>query len=158
MIYFGYTTMTHGIKGELKCFTDFSLKERVLQKGFPIYINDTLHQITNVRPHKNHYLIEFDHLKDINLVEDFRNQIIYIKKEDLHLKDEVMIEEFIGYTIIEQEEILGNVIEIVYNKSGILLKVSGKNFFYIPYIEYYIQKIDQKMQRIYTLHAKELIV
>ena len=158
MIYFGYTTMTHGIKGELKCFTDFSLKEKVLQKGFPLYINGTLHQITNVRPHKNYYLIEFDHLKDINLVEDFRNQKIYIKKEDLHLNGEVMKEELVGYTIIEQEEILGNVIEIVYNKSGVLLKVSGQKIFYIPYIDYYIQKVDPKKHQIFTLHAKELIV
>ena len=59
-LYFGYTTMTHGIKGELKCYTSFEQKEKVLTKKFPVYINGTRHEITSARPHKNHYLITID--------------------------------------------------------------------------------------------------
>ena len=31
MIYLGYTTMTHGVKGELKFYSDFSLKDQILK-------------------------------------------------------------------------------------------------------------------------------
>ena len=30
-LYFGYTTQSHGLKGELKCFYDFERKDLVLQ-------------------------------------------------------------------------------------------------------------------------------
>jgi len=63
MIKIGNITSTHGIKGELKLYSDFSQKEKIMQKDFPIYIENTLHHITSVRPHKNYYLIRIDDIK-----------------------------------------------------------------------------------------------
>jgi len=34
----GFITMTHGLKGELKFFCDFSKKDLILKKDFPIFI------------------------------------------------------------------------------------------------------------------------
>ena len=59
MIYFGYLTSTHGLKGELKLYTDFSLQKQVLTKGFTLYIHESPFKIHSIRFHQNHYLVSF---------------------------------------------------------------------------------------------------
>ena len=158
-LYFGYTTMTHGIKGELKCYTTFEQKEKVLTKGFPIYIKEVRHEITSARPHKNHYLITIDHLKDINLVEDYRNQNIYIDRMDLHLKEEeFLFSDLVGFSIIEKEEILGIVQDILYNKSGIFLEVKNEKKYYIPWQDAFILKVNTKNKQILVQNTKGLML
>ena len=80
-IYFGYTTSTFGLKGELKCFTDFERKDLVLKKNHPIYIKDQKHTLSSIRAHKGCFLIRIDNHEDINEVEEFRHQKIFIERE-----------------------------------------------------------------------------
>jgi len=157
MIKIGNITSTHGIKGELKLYSDFSQKEKIMQKDFPIYIENTLHHITSVRPHKNYYLIRIDDINDINLVEAYRKKDVYIKLEDLDLKDEILLEALIGYDLISEKETLGKVRNILYNKNGALLEILGEKKFYIPYHEHFIQKILKEEKKIYTQNTGGLI-
>ena len=158
-LYFGYTTMTHGLKGELKCYTDFEKKDKVLTKGFPIYIQDSRHTITSARSHKNHYLITIDHLNDINLVEEFRNQKIYIDRVDLKLnEDEFLMSDLLDFSIIEEEETLGIVEDILYNKSGIYLKVLKEKTYYIPWQEAFIVRVDKNKKQVLVQNAKGLML
>lgn len=158
-IYFGKTTMTHGLKGELKFFTDFSQKERALKSNFPVYIKGVLHNITNVRPHKNYYLITLDNKNDINEVEEFRNQAIFIEEEDLKLQEnEIILETLINYIVKENEIVLGKVMDIMYNKGGILLEVLGNKKFYIPYNDNFVKKIKKETKEIIVKNAKDLIL
>ncbi len=149
--YFGKITMTHGIKGELKLYTDFSLKEKVLKVGFPIYIRGEKHVITSVRPHKEYYLVIIDDLQDINLVESFRHSEVFIKESDLHLtSDEVILEKWVGYLVKENEEVLGKIRNIRYNKVGILLEVQNTSKFYIPYQKEFIDKASDELKEVYV--------
>ena len=159
MIYFGYLTSTHGLKGELKLYTDFSLQKQVLTKGFTLYIHESPFEIHSIRFHQNHYLVSFEGLEDINFVENLRHQKVYIQKEDLSLKeDEVLLEELPGFKVKEGKELLGKVIQIVYNKGGVLLKVKNDGIFYIPYRKEFILKIIAKDQTILVKQAKGLII
>ncbi len=155
----GYITMTHGIKGELKLYSDFSKKEKILIPNFPVIIKNQQHTITSVRPHKNHFLVTFDSLKDINLVEEFRNQTVFVDLEDIPLESgEVILETLIGYSIECEQEVLGKVKDILYNKGGILLEIDYLKKYYIPYNNYYIEKILENEQKIKVFHAKDLIL
>ena len=49
----GYTTMTHGLKGDIKFYPSIYETDKFLKVNFPIYINDTLHHITSVKNGKN---------------------------------------------------------------------------------------------------------
>ena len=159
MLYLGHTTMTHGIKGELKFYSDFSLKELVLKKNTPIYINDKLHRITNIKPFKHFYLLEIDGLKDINVVEDYRNKDIYFKKEDiLALKDKIIVEELLDFEVYEDGKKLGIIKEVMYNKGGILLRMEGVKRFFIPYQNAFIKEVSLKEKKVYTQNAKGLIL
>ncbi len=158
-LYFGYTTQSHGLKGEVKCYTDFERKDLVLHENMPVYINDQKHFITSIRPHKDFYLIRFDHLTDINEIESFRHQKIYIDKEDLNLKEgEFLFQELIGFYVVFQEEIVGKVIMVLYNKSGKLLEVKKRKKFFIPYNEYFIQKIDWSKKQILAQNIEGLML
>ncbi len=155
-IYVGFTTMTHGLKGELKFYTDFSLKEEVLKEGFLVYIHDEAHKISHVRRHQNHYLVEFDGLTHINDVEGFRNQKVFVLRSDL--KEEVVVEELIGFSLMEGQEVLGKVTNILYNKGGILLEVKGIKKFFVPYHEHFILNVLKDEKKILSQNAKDLIL
>ncbi len=152
MIYFGYTTMTHGLKGELKLYTNFSLKEKVLKESFPLYFQNQKHILSGVRVHQNHYLITIDGRQDINLVEEFRNQQIFIDEKDLSLKEgEVVVEMLFHFSVYEGTVLLGKVNDILYNKSGILLEISeGSKRFYLPYQNHFILQVDREKRILFV--------
>ncbi len=155
MIYFGYTTMSHGLKGELKLYTNFSLKEKVLKTGFPVYIENQKHIITTVRHHKDYELVTFDKITDINAVEHLRHKEIYVLKEDL--KEDLILEELIGYEVREKEESLGKIKNILYNKSGMLLEVEKNKKFFIPYQENFIKSINETNHIVYVNNVKGVL-
>lgn len=155
----GYTTMTHGLKGDIKFYPSIYETDKFLKINFPIYINDTLHHITSVKNVKNYYLIKLDNLNDINLVEGFRNVNLYIDESDLNLKEgEYLVSSLKGFKVIEEEKTLGIVKDIMYNKVGILLYVKGSKNFYIPLNTYYVKEVKQNEALIITEHAKDLMV
>ena len=138
----GYTTMTHGLKGDIKFYPSIYETDKFLKVNFPIYINDTLHHITSVKKSKNCYLIKLDNLNDINLVEDFRNKDLYIDMDDLKLgKGEYLVSSLIGFKVVEDGKNIGIVKDIMYNKVGILLYVIGSKSFYIPLNDYYAKDL-----------------
>ncbi|MBR1748943.1 MAG: 16S rRNA processing protein RimM [Bacilli bacterium] len=157
MIVVGHITTTHGIKGELKCYTDFSRQDLVFHENQKVYINGKEHILTSLRTHKNHYLITLDDLRNINLVEDFRNQDITVKREDLKLeKEEYLIEELETCSVYEDEIYLGEIKEIRYNKSGYLLSVKKDKTFYIPFQDYFIKKVNLEEKKVTVQNTKGL--
>ena len=131
-IYIGFICGTHGIKGELKVLSDFSKKEDAFKVNNKIIIDDIEHTITDVL--------------------EYVKKEIYIKRDVLNI-DSYLIEDLIGFKIIEDKE-LGIVKNILINKAGYLLEID-KNF-YIPFVSYYIKEVNVKNKEIIVNHAKEL--
>ena len=93
LIYVGKIVNTFGIKGELKIVSRFEMAKRVFVKGNHLIINKTNYEITNVRFHKNNYLVELNNIKDINKIEYLINEEVYFAKENLNLTaNEYLIE------------------------------------------------------------------
>lgn len=151
-LYIGYICGTHGIKGELKVLSDFEKKEIAFKVNNKIMIDNIEHMITSVRYHQNKILITIDSLLNINDVLEYVKKEIYIKRENLNL-DSYLMEDLIGFKIIEDEE-LGVVKNILITKAGYLLEID-KNF-YIPFVPSYIKEVDVKNKKIIVNHAKEL--
>ncbi len=151
-LYVGYICGTHGIKGELKVLSDFEKKEIAFKVNNKIMIDNIEHTITSVRYHQNKILITIDSLLNINDVLEYVKKEIYIKRENLNL-DSYLMEDLIGFKIIEDEE-LGIVKNILITKAGYLLEID-KNF-YIPFVPSYIKEVDVKNKKIIVNHAKEL--
>ncbi len=158
-IYFGYTTSTFGLKGELKCFTDFERHDLVLKKNHPIYIKEKKHILSSIRTHKGCFLIRIDDHEDINEVEEFRHQQIFIEREELELKDgEFLFQDLIGFSVCEEGKILGIIKNIRYNKSGILLSVGEERKFLIPYNDFYIKEINWSEKKVIGQNIKGLML
>ena len=68
-LFVGKIVNTFGIKGELKVVSKFEMASKVYQKNNILFIGNKEYKISNVRFHKNNYLVELDNIKDINLIE-----------------------------------------------------------------------------------------
>ncbi len=156
-IFIGVITGTHGIKGELKILSDFERKDLAFRAQNKIWIANNLHTIRTHRHHQNKELITIDDLENINDVLKYRGKKVYIARTELQL-DTFLMQDLINLEVKEKDSNLGIVKEIYQTKNGYLLKVLKNKEFYIPYVPYYIKKVDILNHQIEVTHAKELIL
>lgn len=142
LIYVGKIVNTFGIKGELKIVSRFEMAKRVFVKGNHLIINKTNYEITNVRFHKNNYLVELNNIKDINKIEYLINEEVYFAKKNLNLTaNEYLIEELLNYKVVSNNEEVGVVTSYDDNKINPLIKVNDR--FYIPIKGNFILNVDK---------------
>ena len=158
-VFVGKIVGTHGIKGEIKFISDYSIKYKILISNQKLYIGNEKKEVVLVscRKHKNYDLILFREYNNINEVLSFKNKGLYIKKEDLP-HDEIILEELVSYSISLDGNEKGKVIEVIKNKSNILLKVEDEKSYYIPMCDEYITKIDSKNKKIEVKNIEGLMI
>jgi len=157
LIYVGKIVNTFGIKGELKIVSSFEMAEKVFKVNNKIRINNIDFVITNVRFHKNNYLIELNNIKDINEIEYLKGYDVYFNEEDLGLsKDEYLISELIGYEVYDNDQLIGKITDYDDNPINPLVKVNDK--FYIPVKGNFIIKVDKEKQLIYAKDLEGLML
>ena len=160
-VYIGKIVNTHGIKGELRILSDFDKKELVFKNNFNIYIGSSYikETINTYRVHKEFDMITLVGYGNINEVLKYKGLDVYIKRDDLNLnKEEYLMSDLIGMDIVDDNIILGKVIDFVYNKPNTLLVVEGTNNFYVPFVDEYIIKVDKENKQIITKNVKDLII
>lgn len=156
-VYVGKIVNTFGIKGELKIVSRFEMPSKVFKVNNKISINEKEYLITNVRLHKNNYLVEVNNLKDINEVEYLIGYDVFFNKEDLNLnEEEYLISELVGFKVMDENDEFGVVTSYDDNKINPLIKVDNK--FYIPLKGEFIVKIDKCQKIIYTKNIKGLML
>lgn len=159
--YLGYISGTQGLKGQLKIKSKFEYKNQVFIKNFKLYIGPTKEGviIDSHRVHKDLDIVAFNDYTDINQVTKFVTKDVYINKNDLVLApNEYLKIELIGFVVEEDNEIIGKIIDFMYNNGNELLVVLGNKQFYIPLKGPFINKIDYQKQLIITKGAKDLII
>ena len=109
---------THGIKGEMKCEFFIENPNLVLEKS--IFINQIEYQFETIRPFvKNVFLVK---LQNINTPEDAKsltNQEIFCNIDDLKQnKNDLLLAEILGFSVIFEGKKIGVVGEIVNYGSG----------------------------------------
>ena len=154
-LFVGKIVNTFGIKGELKVVSKFEMASKVYQKNNILFIGNKEYKISNVRFHKNNYLVELDNIKDINLIEYLIGYDVYFNKDDLDLSDdEFLVSELVGYKVISNYKEVGVVNDYDDNKINPLIKIDNK--FYIPLNRYY-DKIDKVNKILYVKDVSGLI-
>ena len=160
LIKIGKIVNTHGIKGELRILSDFDKKELVFKPGFNVYIglNYIKETINTYRKHKMFDMITLNGYNNINDVLKYKDNNVYINKEDLHLSDdEYILDDLINMEILDNNENMGIVVDYI-NNNNVLLKVQGKKEYYIPLVDEYVIKIDVKNKQIIAKNVKDLIL
>ncbi len=149
-----------GIKGELKVLSNFDKKELAFKIGMKVLIKEENLEITSIRYHKNYILIRVNDIQDINLITKYIGFNIYVKKGDLGLSDtEYILEELVGFSVIDDGETLGVVVDTLMGKGANYIKVStGQKEFLIPLVDVYLKKFERNNKLLYTTNAKSLII
>lgn len=141
----GKITGTHGLRGELKLKSSFLYIERILKPGFIFFIGDSKEKVNllKYRFHNGLYLLTFKGYEDINLVESFRNQELYVLKNDIGLKEnELLFEDYIGLTAYYKEKVLGKVCDIVNcGNNNYVFYIKGDKEILIPLNKRFIDKV-----------------
>ena len=158
----GVIVKPNGIKGSLKIKTFTSFVSERFKKGSVIYkltgkdyVPVTIGATRGASSKKlgdddDIIFITFKGFEDINLVESWRSQELYIAKEDLHdLEDgEVYYYQLRGLEVYENNIKLGIVSELIETGANLVLRVNGETELLIPYVDAFIESVDLDAQRI----------
>lgn len=164
----GSITQTHGIRGEVKVFPmtdDISrfknMKNLLLDGGKEGYI--TL-EVENVRPQKNLVILKFKGIDNINDIEKYKGQGLYVTKSDrVKLKkDEYFIADLIGlnvYTDEDADSVFGVISDVFETGANDVyeIKLAGGQTVLIPAIKECIKDVDVEGNRVVIHLMKGLI-
>lgn len=159
-VYIGKIVGTHGIKGEIRIISNFDKKDKAFIVDMPIYIgNEKLKEtINSYRTHKNYDMITLKGIDNINDVLKYKNNKVYVKRSDLKLNEEYLLDDLIGMKVICNNEEYGIVEDIYDNNGNVLLQISFEKNYYIPYNRRYIKKVDVNSKTIEVDSVKDLIL
>ncbi len=140
----GKIVNTHGLKGELKVsFDDIELFTNNMELFIEVRGDYKPFTLTAQRMHKNHLLIKLDDYNDINDIEKYKGNDIYITRSE----EEVYYSDLIGYSVIkENKEEVGIVENIINNNAHDIFVLD--NSVMIPYVEEFIIEIDDEAKTI----------
>lgn len=149
-IYLGKMVNTHGIKGEIRIISDFKYKEQVFKKGNLLYIgSDRIkEEINTYRIHKNYDMVTLVGINDINDVIKYKGKDVYINRDEYEF-DGIIYEDLIGLEVYEDNNLLGEVKNIMKSSAHpILVVTKDEKDNYIPFIDEFILNVDVENKRI----------
>ena len=159
MIYLGYISATHGLRGDLIVKSKFEKKDKAFKVGNHIYLNNEIHEITDSKIYKDKYLIKIDNLKNINLVEKYKAYDVSIDREELNLSEgEYLFSDLIDMEIICNNKSFGKVKQVENYGKDDCLRVKMNKEYLIPIIDEYIDKVDLEKKIIYCKNIEGLII
>ena len=112
--------------------------------------------IKSYRHHKNFEMITMEGYNDINEVLKYKGLYVYIKKEDLKLRDDEYLEsDMIGLNVYVDGKLVGKVKNIYDsgNNKVMTIHVDNKDV-YIPYQKEFISNVDIKNKKIVVTPIK----
>ena len=144
-----------GLKGELKVYPSTDFSSLRFKTGTTIYLGEEKKEfeIKNSRNITSFPLIILKDYEDINLVEGFVNQLIYIEKNVIDLpKNTYYFSDLINCEIIDQNSnYIGKVIivEDYPAQRTLRVKTDGKDVL-IPFVNAFIKNVDIENKKIYV--------
>ena len=150
---------THGVKGEVKLRSDFELKDQAFKVGNIVIIRGLEYEIERYRVHKDFDMLTFKGYNDINQILDLKGAKVYIKREDLDLKeDEYVLNDLINMNVFCDTESLGIVEDYTTGMNPLLVVNFNDKLYYIPLKGDFINKVSLEDRRVYVNPStKELI-
>ncbi|MDO5717526.1 MAG: ribosome maturation factor RimM [Tissierellia bacterium] len=146
---------TFGIRGEVKLYPLTFDTDRFAQDIDYFIGEDKIKvHIKKFRLDKKILIILFKEFDDINSVEKFKSEYLYISSDDLLRLDEdsYYIHELTGLKVYQDEDYIGvldEVLEYTCNDIYVVKKENGNNIM-IPAVKDFINKVDIDSGRIYV--------
>lgn len=160
-LYVGKVVGTHGIKGEIKVYTEIEIKDKVFKEDTKLYFNDdtTEYTIESVRFHKDNYLVLLKGFYNINDVLFLNKSKVYVDRDEFLNNTEYVIDDLLGFTVIdENNNEIGIIKDYEVNPSYATFLVEGDKNFYLPNVSNYVSKIDLENKKVYTKNVGDLML
>ena len=160
----GKIVNTFGIRGELKvaAYTDF-IAER-FKKGSTVYLTEEHipFKVKSYKEHKGFLLVLFQDNEDINLVEKYKNSLIYKAKEDIRpLKEgEYYFSDLTGLDVYVDGILKGKVLQVeegIRNNNLRVLKEEDGKQVLVPFLPVFIERVDLEAKRIDVIRMEGLL-
>lgn len=155
---------TFGIKGELKVasYTDFD--DERFKKNTKVYVGDKYLEFTvkSYRSHKGFILLTFKDHEDINLVEKYKNCLIYKSSKDIKplKKGEYYFSDLKDLDVYVNDKLVGKVLKveegIKHNNLRVIKNDDNKQYL-VPFIPVFILNVDLDNKRIDVLEMEGLL-
>ena len=160
-LYIGKVVGTHGIKGEIKVYTEIEIKDKVFKEGTKLYFNDDEKEYTieSVRFHKDNYLVLLKGFYNINDVLFLNKSKVYVNRDEFLNNSEYVIDDLLGFEVLdENNNQVGIIKDYEVNASYATFLVEGDKNFYLPNVENYVSKIDLENKKVYTKNVGDLML
>lgn len=135
---------TFGIKGEIKVYPYVEYFDKLTY----LYINNTKYNIKNMRFKKNIAIIKLEDIDDINLIEQFKGEIVTIDETDIPEPEEgeYYAEDLIGMEVYTDEGMYLGKLDDVFNTGANDIYQVGKHL--LPAIDEVVKEIDTDNNKI----------
>ena len=157
-IYIGRIITTHGLKGEIKIRSNFQYKDKVFKKDFKFYIGKEKeeHIVLSYRPHKDYDMVILSNIDDIDKAIKYKQELVFINKDDLKLNNEYLNEDLIGLKAIYKSKEIG-IVKSVTNEGNNNVVIRLDNNKIIPKDDNFIDNIDFNKKEIIFKNLEGLL-
>jgi 16S rRNA processing protein RimM len=155
---------THGIKGELKISSCSDFDAERYQKGNTVYIacngKYLPFRVQSFRTHQGYSLVSFQNAQNINDVEQYKECMIYMDAADRQPlgNGEYYRDQLLDLKAVDEEGheigMIKAVEETCPGQRHLRLQREGKSDALIPYIPFFIKKVDME-QKCIVIHVEE---
>lgn len=151
-IYIGKVVNTHGIKGEIRIFSNFEYKDKVFKVNNKLIIGDKTYEIKSHRIHKGYNMVTLDDYNNINDVLFLLKKEVYFNEDDLLLdNNQVLDSELLTYSVVNNRGEVGEVLEVFFaSETNKIIRVKFNKEYLIPYNSPMIKEINK--------NKKELVI
>jgi 16S rRNA processing protein RimM len=164
----GKIVNTHGIRGEVRIISQTDFADERYQVGNELVIGDSPNgPMTHViieshRRHKNFDLLTFEGYPNINDVQGFKGQNLYVSEDQMGElgENEFYYHEIIGCEVVTDEGVeLGKIKEILSTGANDVwvIQRKGKRDLLIPYIEEVVKDINPTEKKV-VIHVIEGLI
>lgn len=139
-----------GIKGEVKVKVLTDQAEKRFKKGSSLTLaSGRMVQVRSFRTHQKWALLAFEGYPDLTSVEPLLGQELWIDVANIDVSDGVYFFELKGAKVYsEEDELLGEVIEVLDYPAHPVLRVKGERQILIPYVPTFILKFDKDEKKL----------
>lgn len=164
----GKIVNTHGIRGEVRIISQTDFADERYQEGNELAIGAsptgpmTHVTVESHRRHKNFDLLTFEGYPNVNDVEPFKGQNLYVSEDQLGEleENEFYYHEIIGCLVVTDEgKELGKIKEILSTGANDVwvIQRKGKRDLLIPYIEEVVKHVDPTEKKV-VIHVMEGLI
>lgn len=148
----GTIVNTHGLRGDVKVKTCSDFPDLRFAKGAILYmqINNDIKElhVHSAREQKDMLLIRFENIEDINMVEPWKGNTLFIYENQLQEleEDEAYFYEMMDSDVYDMDDVyLGKVTEVIETGANVVLRVRHEEQqILIPFVKTFVKSFDKK--------------